>query len=428
MGSGDIFDKKALMYALIDCNNFYASCERLFNPVLNNHPVVVLSNNDGCVIARSNEAKELGIPMGAPAFEYRFVFERHNVAVYSANFPLYGDISRRVMNILATYSPNQEVYSIDECFLDLSGINNLNEHGLKMRSQVAQWTGIPISVGIAPTKALAKVANRIAKKFPNHTRGVHVIDTEELRVKALKWLPVDDVWGIGRRNALKLHAIGVHTAYDFTQLPESWVMKYMTVVGLRLQKDLRGIPTIEMEMLEKKQSIATTRSFENEYRTYDEMRERVSTFTSISAEKLRAQGSLCRRVMVFIETSRFRDEDNFYANRITVKSPFPTASTLELVDYALKGLQKIYLENKAYKRAGVVLMDFVDANEYQPDLFLNSNPKHKQLMEAIDSLNSKHGKRVVRLGNQDEKIHKMRQERLSKAYTTDFNQLLEVKI
>ena len=158
------------------------------------------------------------------------------------------------------------------------------------------------------------------------------------------------------------------------------------------------------------------------------MRERVSTFTSISAEKLRAQGSLCRRVMVFIETSRFRDEDNFYANRITVKSPFPTASTLELVDYALKGLQKIYLENKAYKRAGVVLMDFVDANEYQPDLFLNSNPKHKQLMEAIDSLNSKHGKRVVRLGNQDEKIHKMRQERLSKAYTTDFNQLLEVKI
>ena len=235
------------MYALIDCNNFYASCERLFNPTLNNRPVVVLSNNDGCVIARSNEAKQLGIPMGAPAFEYRYLFERHRVAVFSANFPLYGDISQRVMNILATYSPNQEIYSIDECFLDLSGIEPLREQGLEMRARVNRWVGIPISVGIAPTKTLAKAANRIAKKFPNQSEGVHVINTEELRVKALKWLPVDDVWGIGRRYAKKLHAAGIHTAYDFTQLPESWVLKNMTIVGLRLQKELRGIPAIEME-------------------------------------------------------------------------------------------------------------------------------------------------------------------------------------
>lgn len=415
------------MYALIDCNNFYASCERLFNPVLNDRPVVVLSNNDGCVIARSNEAKKLGIPMGAPAFEYRYVFKQHGVAVYSANFPLYGDISRRVMNILSTYSPHQEVYSIDECFLDLTGMDGLKELGIRMRSHVMRWTGIPISVGIAPTKALAKLANRIAKKFPEHSGGAHVIDTEELRVKGLKWLPVDDVWGIGRRYARKLHANGVHTAYEFTQLPESWVMKYMTVVGLRLHRDLRGIPSIEMEVPEKKQSIATTRSFEEDYRTYDELRERISTFTSISAEKLRAQESLCRRVVVFIETSRFRNLDNFYANSVTVKSPFPTSSTLELVQYALTGLKHIYLDNKAYKRAGVVLMDFVDANEYQRDLFLNSNPKHEKLMKAIDHLNLKHGQRVIRLGNQDNKIHKMRQERLSQAYTTDFNQILEVK-
>ena len=416
------------MYALIDCNNFYASCERLFNPTLNDRPVVVLSNNDGCVIARSNEAKQLGIPMGAPAFEYRRVFERQRVAVFSANFPLYGDISRRVMNILSTYSPNQEVYSIDECFLDLSGTENPREQGLSMREQVNRWVGMPISVGIAPTKALAKAANRIAKKFPDRSKGVHVIDTEELRVKALKWLKVDDVWGIGRRNARKLHAYGVHTAYDFTLLPESWVLKNMTVVGLRLQKDLKGIPTIEMEVPEKKQSIATTRSFDRDYRGFDEMRERISTFTAISAEKLRAQESMCRRVVVFIETNRFRDEENFYGNSITVRSPFPTSSTLELVNYAVAGLKLIFLENKNYKRAGVVLMDFVDANEYQPDLFLNSNPKHKKLMEAIDTLNNKHGKRLVRLGNQDARIHKMRQERLSKAYTTDITQIIEVKV
>jgi DNA polymerase V len=416
------------MYALIDCNNFYASCERLFNPTLNNRPVVVLSNNDGCVIARSNEAKQLGIPMGAPAFEYRYLFERHRVAVFSANFPLYGDISHRVMNILATYSPNWEIYSIDECFLDLSGIEKLREQGLEMRARVNRWVGIPISVGIAPTKTLAKAANRIAKKFPKHSQGVHVIDTEELRVKALKWLPVDDVWGIGRRYAKKLHAAAVHTAYDFTQLPESWVLKNMTIVGLRLQKELRGIPAIEMEIPEKRQSIATTRSFDRDYHGFDELRERVSTFTSIAAEKLRAQGSMCRRVVVFIETNRFRDEVNFYANRITVRSPFPTSSTLELVNYAVAGLKAIFLENREYKRAGVVLMDFVDANEYQPDLFLNSNPKHKKLMEVIDTLNNKHGKRLVRLANQDASIHKMRQERLSKAYTTDINQLLDVKV
>ncbi len=416
------------MYALIDCNNFYASCERLFNPTLNHRPVVVLSNNDGCVIARSNEAKQLGIPMGAPAFEYRYTFERHQVAVFSANFPLYGDISQRVMNILATYSPNWEIYSIDECFLDMSGIEKLREYGLEMRTHVNRWVGIPISVGIAPTKTLAKAANRIAKKFPDRSEGVHLIDSEELRIKALKWLTVDDVWGIGRRYAKKLHVAGVHTAYDFTQLPESWVFKNMTVAGLRLQKELKGIPAIEMEMPEKRQSIATTRSFDRYYRGFDELRERISTFTSIAAEKLRAQGSMCRRVLVFIETNRFRDETNFYANRITVKSPFPTSSTLELVNYAVTGLKMIFLENRDYKRAGVVLMDFVDANEYQPDLFLNSNPKHKKLMEAIDTLNSKHGKRLVRLGNQDASIHKMRQERLSKAYTTDINQVIEVKV
>lgn len=416
------------MYALVDCNNFYASCERLFNPALVNRPVVVLSNNDGCVIARSNEAKALGIPMGAPAYQFQTIFKHHGVAVFSANFPLYGDLSRRVMSILSTYSPQQEIYSIDECFLDFSGINvDMKKQGLAMREQVLRWTGIPIGVGIAPTKALCKAANRIAKKFPE-TGGVHVIDSEELRIKALKWLKVEDIWGVGRRNAAKLYSIGVKTAYDFTQLSESWVLKVMTIVGLRLQKDLKGIPSIDMEMEEKKQSISTTRSFDVEYRTFDEMRERISTFTSLSAEKLREQNSMCRRIMVFVETNRFRDEDVFYANNAVVKLPFPTSSTLELSHFAIIGLRQIFRDNKNYKRAGVTLMDFVDANEYQPDLFLNANPKHKALMAAIDKLNKKYDKQLVRLGNQDQKVHKMRQEHLSRSYTTDINQLLEVKL
>lgn len=416
------------MYALVDCNNFYASCERVFNPALNSKPIVVLSNNDGCVIARSNEAKALGIPMGAPAFEYEQLFRRHDIKVFSANFSLYGDMSARVMNILSNYSPLQEIYSIDECFLDLNGVNvNYKEYGLKMREHVLRWTGIPIGVGIAPTKALCKVANKIAKKFPQ-LEGVHVIDTEEKRIKALKWLDISDVWGIGRRNARKLYAVGVKTAYDFTELPESWVMKYMTIVGIRLQKDLKGIPSIDMELPEKKQSITTTRSFDKEYRSFDEMRERITTFTSLSAEKLRSQNSMCKRVMVFIETNRFKDEDNFYANSIVVKIPFPTSSTLEISKYAVSGLKQIFREHKNYKRAGVVLMDFVDTNEYQPDLFLNSNPKHAKLMQVIDKLNMKYGPQLIRLGSQDKKVHKMKQERLSQAFTTNINEIIEVRV
>lgn len=416
------------MYALIDCNNFYASCERAFNPSLVGKPVVVLSNNDGCVIARSNEAKALGVPMGAPAFEYKYLFERHNVTVFSANFALYGDMSNRVMTILSDYSPNQEIYSIDECFLDLSNmLVDLQEHGLKMRKQVLQWTGIPVSVGIAPTKALAKVANRIAKKFTDRTGGSYVIDSEEKRIKALKWLAVEDVWGIGRRNAKKLTAIGVKTAWDFCQLDRSWVLSNMTVVGLRLLDDLNGIPTLEMEPVELRQSIATTRTFENDYRKYDEVKERVCTFTVSCAEKLRQQHSLCTKLEVFIQSNRFRDEDAQYSNSVVVKLPFPTSSSIELVNFAMQGLKAIFKTNIGYKRAGVVLMGFVQDNEYQQSLFYNSNPKHAPLMNAIDNLNDKFGTKV-RLAAMDKKTHKMRQERLSPKYTTSLKGIITVNL
>jgi DNA polymerase V len=416
------------MFALIDCNNFYASCERAFNPSLIGKPVVVLSNNDGCVIARSNEAKDLGIPMGAPAFEYQYVFERQQVAVFSANFELYGDMSRRVMTMLSDYSPRQEIYSIDECFLDLSGLLvDMHEYGLDMRKKVLKGTGIPVSVGIAPTKALAKVANRIAKKFTVKTGGSYVIDTEEKRIKALKWLPVDDVWGIGRRNAKKLNAIGVRTAYDFCKLDRTWVLNHMTIVGVRLQDDLNGIPTLEMEPVEIKKSIATTRTFERDYSTYEEVKERVSTFAVSCAEKLREQHSLCTKIEVFIQSNRFKENEGQYSNSIAVKLPFPTSSSIEIVEFALQGLQTIYKKGIGYKRAGVVLMDFEKDTEYQQSLFTNSNPKHALLMEAMDHINSKFGTRI-RLAVQDKKTHKMRQEKLSPCYTTRINDVITVHL
>lgn len=417
------------MVALIDCNNFYASCERNFNPKLEGKPIVVLSNNDGCVIARSEEAKRAGIPMGAPAFQYQELFRRYNVQIFSANFRLYGDMSRRVMSILSDFTPRQEIYSIDESFLDLSGIDtNLHDYGLEMKDRVKTWTGLPISVGIAPTKALAKAANRIAKKFPDQTGGVHVIDSEELRIKALKWLDVGDVWGIGRRGAEKLRKIGVHKAIDFTKLPESWVLKNMTVVGLNLQKDLRGIPTIEFDIPEKKQSISTTRTFDKNYRTFDELKERIVTFTALSADKLRRQNSLCRRLTLFIRTNIHRESENQYSNSVEIKLPFSTSSTLELVDFAVSGLKSIFKENYNYKRCGVILHDFVDSNQYQLSLFHNSDPKHKPLMEVVDKMNKKHHTNVIRLGSMDKRTFKMRQERLSPAYTTHIDDVIRVKI
>ena len=233
------------MFALIDCNNFYVSCERVFNPKLNEKAVVVLSNNDGCAISRSNEAKALGIPMGAPAFKYEKIFRENNVQIFSSNFPLYGDMSSRVMSILSKFTPNIEIYSIDEAFLKFNGFENYNleSYCQEIKDMVMKWTGVPISIGIAPTKALAKVANRIAKKFPNQTNGVYLINSKEKRIKALKWLSIGDVWGIGFRNAKRLKNIKINTAYDFINLEDNWVRKNMSVVGLRLKKELEGEST-----------------------------------------------------------------------------------------------------------------------------------------------------------------------------------------
>lgn len=419
------------MYALVDCNNFYASCERAFRPDLNGKPIVVLSNNDGCVIARSNEAKDVGIPMGAPAFKFDETFKKHNVKVFSANFPLYGDMSNRVMTILSEYAPEIEIYSIDEAFLYLKGLERLdfNEYFMEARKKCLKWTGIPISIGIAKTKALAKVANRIAKKFPERTQGVYIIDDDIKRVKALKWLDIEDVWGIGRRHAKRLKAININTAYDFTQLPDTYVKKYMTVVGLRLKRDLLGFPTIQMEEEKVKQNIATTRSFEKDYTELEELKERVSTFAIVCAEKLRRQKSCCKAIMVFIHTNGFRAEDPQYSKNIVIKLPFPSNSSIELSKFANQALEKIFKQGFKYKKAGVIVLDLVPDNPRQIALFDNSNPKHAPIMQAMDSLNAKFGQHSIKLASQDPKrLWKMRQEKLSPRYTTDINDIITIKV
>lgn len=419
------------MFALIDCNNFYASCERVFRPDLNGKPMVVLSNNDGCVIARSDEAKALGIPMGAPAFGYEKQFQQHGIEVFSANFALYGDMSQRVMTILSDYSPEIEIYSIDEAFLKLKGFElfNLQEYGAEMRNRVKKWTGIPISVGIAPTKALAKVANRIAKKYVNETGGTYIIDSEEKRIKALKWLKIEDVWGIGRQHSKRLHTMDVRTAYDFTQLEDRFVKRQMAITGLRLKHDLQGIPTLDLEEVQLKKSIATTRSFEENYTEFDQLAERISTFAVSCAEKLRKQNSCCNSIMVFIRTNRHRENLPQYSRNIVVKLPFPTNSSIELTQFAMQALRCIYKQGYAYKKAGVVVQDFSQENGLQQNLFENRNEKHIPLMEVIDKMNAQFGQQKIRLAAQDtQRVWKMKQERLSPRYTTRISDIITIKV
>ncbi|MGC3977603.1 MAG: DUF4113 domain-containing protein [Paludibacteraceae bacterium] len=299
-----------------------------------------------------------------------------------------------------------------------------------MREHVINWTGIPISVGIAPTKALAKTAKKIVKKISQQTGGCHVIDSDEKRIKALKWLKIEDVWGIGRRNMAKLSAIKVKNAYEFTLLDENWVKSNMTIVGLNLQRDLKGIPSIEMLSAEKSQSISNTRTFERAYTTYEKIKERLVMFTSLSAEKLRQQHSLCNRVSIFVETSRFNEKEEAYANSLRIKLPFPTYSTPELINCVVKGLQQIYKQGYKYKRAGVVLFDFIDEKDIQLALFseLNSNPKHKAVMYTMDSVNQKYHCMMVSTASQDKKKYKLKQEKLSNAYTTDINQGIIIQV
>lgn len=418
------------MYAIVDCNSFYASCERVFKPNLRDKPVVVLSNNDGCVIARSNEAKALGIPMGAVAYKYKTLFKANNVHVFSCNFALYGDLSNRVMNILTSYSPDIEIYSIDEAFLQLRGYENynLNEYCQGMRTKVEKWTGIPVSVGVAPTKALSKIANKICKKYQNRTRGVYIIDTENKRIKALKWTKIEDVWGIGKQISTKLKAKKIYNAFQFTELPSEWVRKEFSIVGLRLQRELQGIPTLELEDVKTKKAIATTRSFKDNITDFNILKERIATYGVLGAEKLRKQGTCANIIMVFIQTNRHRQDQKQHYKKITFKLPYPTNSSITISKHAQLGLKRIFRKGYAYKKGGVIMMGLVPENVRQLNMFTEENPKHLALMQTIDKLNNITSGKKLRLASQDlGRTWKMRQERLSPRFTTVWNELLEVE-
>ncbi|GMN12131.1 Y-family DNA polymerase [Croceitalea sp. MTPC9] len=419
------------MYALIDCNNFYASCERVFNPSLNGLPIVVLSNNDGCAIARSNEAKALGIPMGAPYFEYKKLFAEKGVKVFSSNYSLYGDMSQRVMNILSRYTPDIEIYSIDEAFLLFEGFDcffDLESYAREIKKYVFRATGIPVSIGIAKSKALAKTANRVAKKFPERTQGVYIIDTEEKRKKVLNWIKVPDVWGIGSRYAKMLQMHSVHTALEFAQLPDDFVRDKMTIVGLRLKHDLMGKPSIQMEQVQNKKGIACTRSFPKMYTRYDDIAERIRTFSGVCARKLRRQGSDCTIIMVFLRSNPFRTDLKQYGRSVCVKLPYPTNSTIEITQHALKGLKSIYKEGYHYKKAGIMVMGLSPTLEKQFSLFENSDPRHLPIMKAIDRINLLNGYDCVKFGGMDlRRKWKMNRNRLSPKYTSKIDQIITVK-
>ncbi len=418
------------MFALVDCNNFFASCERVFRPDLNNKPIVVLSNNDGCVIARSNEAKSLGIPMGAPAFKYKTLFKKNKVHIFSSNYALYGDMSHRVMSLLSEFTPDIEIYSIDESFLKFEGFDyiNLLDYGKTIKKKVDKGTGIPISVGIAPTKALSKVANRIAKKFPKETGGVYKIKNDDQRIKALKWLKIEDVWGIGRKHAKRLKAKKVNTAFDFINLSDKWVKSNMSIVGLRLKKDLEGKPTLDFEKIQSKKNIATTRTFEGMLKDYEDIKERVTTFAVHCAEKLRKQNSHCAEITIFILTNRHRKELKQYYKSIKLKIE-PTSSSIILSKHAVRGLSVIFRNGYNYKKAGVIISKFTPEGEKQFNLFSEENPKHITLMQTIDKLNKSIGSNKLKLASQDlGRKWKMKQEKLSPRYTTNLKEVITVKI
>ncbi len=418
------------MFALVDCNNFYASCERVFNPNLRNKPVAILSNNDGCVISRSDEAKSIGLPMGAPIFKWENYCKQHNIKVISSNYPLYGDMSDRVMKILSQFTPDVEIYSIDEAFLQFKGFENyeLNSYGNNIRDRIFQWTGIPTCVGIAPTKALSKVANKIARKFLKETNGVYVIDSEEKRIKALKWTPIEKIWGIGYGLQKKLKAEGCVKAYDFTQLNSAMVRKKYSITVWKLQQDLLGNPTIELDEEKNKKAIATTRSFEYTYSDIDNIKERISTFAVNCAEKLRKQKSSCHMIIVMLRSDRYKKDVEQHRISKTVILPFPTNSSLIISKCAVEAVKTIFKSGIKYKRAGVIVTGLVPENNFQLDLFTKENPKHKPLMSAIDKINKKYKSNSIKLANQDlERTWKMRQERLTPKYTTNINDIIVVK-
>ncbi|MCX5869887.1 MAG: Y-family DNA polymerase [Deltaproteobacteria bacterium] len=417
------------VFALVDCNNFFASCERLFRPELNGKPVVVLSNNDGCIIARSNEAKALGIPMGAPFFKFKPLIVRHNVHVFSSNYGLYGDLSHRVMEVLRQMEADVEVYSIDEAFLSLpvTQVWNRHQYAAELRARVKKQVGIPVSIGIATTKTLAKIANRVAKKEARFQGTFDLVGNSQTD-QVLAQTEVNDVWGIGRRSTEKLNRRGIYTAHDLKRADPTWIRKHLTVGGARTVMELNGISCISLEKAPAcPKSIITSRSFGHPITDLDNLREAVISYVSIAGGKLREQGVEADTLNLFITTGPF-DEQAGYSNNQTITLQRPTSSTPELITAALQCLKSLYRPGYRYRKAGIMLAGITSHGYRQQDLFSFSQPavkEDKQLMAALDRINNKWGRQTIQYGmtTAEDKPWSMQQTRKSPAYTTNWQEL-----
>lgn len=417
------------MIALVDINNCYVSCERVFNPKLRDKPVVVLSNNDGCVISRSNEAKKLGVKMAVPTFQIEELKRKYDIQVFSSNYELYGDMSTRLMATLNQFTPEMEIYSIDEAFIDLTGFEHLGlkEYGEKITQTVLRNTGLPVSMGIGPTKTLAKVANKFAKKYPRYN-SVCLIDNEEKRIKALQLTNIADVWGIGRRNAKKLQASGIKTAYEFTQLNQKKVRSIYTVVGEQIWLELQGIRCYEIEKQPaSKKQICTSRSFGRMVTDYEELKEAVATYAAVCASELREQNIFAISLMAFIHTNSFNKNDLQYSSSKIIQLPFSNNSTPYIIKYALQALKDIYKPGYRYKKAGVIITE--TTQNVQTNLFHDYDyEKDKSLMKVIDKYNKGFNNDKVKLAIQGTKDNewKIKRNKLSPRYTTNIEEVIRI--
>lgn len=414
------------MYALVDCNNFFASCERAFNPALVNRPVVVLSNNDGCVVARSNEAKALGITMGVPFYQVQDIIEQFNVAVFSSNFALYGDISARVMQTLKMFAPNMEIYSIDEAFLDLTGINSLIEHALNIRRTVWQWVNIPVCVGMAPTKTLAKVANHLAKKQSRN--GIWLLENNIDNI--LSTFPIEDLWGIGASWSRKLRALGIINALDLKNSCPHFIGKQLNVVAKRMVLELNGVsclPLVEKEPLKK--SITCSRSFSHPVNTEMELTEAISHFAAKAGQKLRREQQAALEIGVFIRTSPYRTDEAQHRQSLRVRMPVATNQTGTLISYAKTLLQAIYKAGFNYRKAGVILSNFLPETVEQQDLFSETATEvNTTLMYTVDTINEHYGNNTVFHAAEGIRQHwQGKKQKQSPRYTTCWQELVRVK-
>lgn len=419
------------MYALVDCNNFYCSCERVFQPGLDGKPMVVLSNNDGCAIARSDEAKALGIDMGTPAFMVEGLKARHGLLVFSSNYTLYGDMSDRVMKTLAEFVPEMEIYSIDEAFLDMRNMEftDLRNLGVTIRKTIKQNIGIPVTVGIGPTKTLAKMANRYAKKnFPE--KGVFYACGEKEMNDMLRFTEVGNIWGIGHQYALFLKRHGFHTAYDLRNAPPEFVRKNLTVMGERLLNELNGISAIAWEDAPKtRKNICHSKSFGSLLTNKDEIREALCNYAANISQKLREQNTCARSLQVFVQTNPHKREHKQYMRSVIVHLQRPSNLAGDLISNGIRGFDLIFKEGLLYMKCGMIALDIVPENQAQNCLFDQADKtKPRRLLKAVDSINKLIGRDVVRMAVQGyERKYRMRADHLSKRYTTDINQLLTIK-